>query len=199
MTRAHRLHVMLALVVGGACGAQATPQADSASAMRSDRDSAAAAQDADAPVMPRPDAHDTARVVRSGPVAPPVTILDAAGATDDSVWFTFRDGRLPGIEVRYTHDPVTECGSGDPVTTAGTALMLVRLSPTDAHEFDGERAFATVTDRRRSLNGSRVLRLDMICDFEAQVEWVVSLTQPVGFRLRTPDNSGRFVIELAPK
>lgn len=177
-SRALALTVVLALA--GACGGPPAPEPDSTAVVE----------------PPQTQPFDTVRVTRPGPDAPPVTILDSAGASDDSVWFAFRDGRLPGIEVMYSSTPVVECGSGEPVSTTGNAALLVRMTPTDAHEFDGERALATITERRRTLNGTRVLRMDMICDFEAQVEWVISLAQPVGFRLRPADNGGRFVIEL---
>jgi len=147
------------------------------------------------PVQPAP-MYDTAAVARTGDAAPPVSILDAAETTDSSIVFTLRGDVTPTINVSYATGPVIQCGSGEPVAVSGDAVLLVRLFPTDAHEFDGEQARATITDRNRVLDGPLLRQMTLICDFEAQVEWAIGLSRRAGFRLADSVGPGRFVIEF---
>lgn len=139
---------------------------------------------------------DTVPIARTGDAAPPVSILDAAEATDSSVSFTLRGGVTPTINVSYAIEPVIQCGSGEPVAVSGDAILLVRLFPTDAHEFNGEEARATIIDRNRPLGGPLLKQMTLICDFEAQVEWAIGLSRRAGFRLADSAGPGRFVIEF---
>lgn len=139
---------------------------------------------------------DTIAVARTGDAAPPVSVLGAAEATDSSIAFTLRGDVTPTINVSYATGPVIQCGSGEPVSVSGDAVLLVRLFPTDAHEFDGEQARATITDRNRVLDGPLLRQMTLICDFEAQVEWAIGLSRRAGFRLADSVGPGRFVIEF---
>ncbi len=139
---------------------------------------------------------DTVTIVRAGDAAPPVSILDAVDATDSSVTFTLRGGVTPNINIGYASAPVIQCGSGEPVAVSGDAILIVRLFPTDAHEFNGEQASSTIADRNRILSGPLLRQMTLICDFEAQVEWAIGLSQRVGFRLVDSASPGRFVIEF---
>lgn len=141
-------------------------------------------------------AFDTIAIARTGDAAPPVSVLDAAGSTDSSIVFTMRGTVTPTINVSYASGPVMQCGSGEPVEVDGEAILLVRLFPVDAHVFDGENASSTIADRNRTLPGPLLRQMTMICDFEAQVEWVIGLSRRVGFRLADSLGAGRFVIEF---
>ncbi len=127
-----------------------------------------------------------------------VAIHDGASVEDDRrLALSFRGDSTPAVVVSYVTGPVVQCGSGEPVSVAGTAVLHIRMSPADAHEFDGERAIVTVEDRDRTLGGPLMSQLTMTCDFEAQVEWVVGLSRRVPFRASTAP-TGEVVIELLP-
>ncbi|MEO5825770.1 MAG: hypothetical protein ABIR59_07775 [Gemmatimonadales bacterium] len=143
-----------------------------------------------------PPKFDTVPIAQTGDAAPPVSILDAAEATDSSVTFTVRGGVTPSISVSYTTEPVIQCGSGEPVTVSGAVVLLVRFFPTDAHEFSGEQAIATIADRNRILGGPLLRQMTLVCDFEAQVEWAIGLSRRAGFRLVDSAGPGLFVIEF---
>jgi hypothetical protein len=170
----------LLAAAGGCGGASPAPSADSINSP---------------PVTTAP-IFDTVAVVRTGDAAPPVSILDAAETTDSSIAFTLRGGVTPSINVSYATGPVIQCGSGEPVAVSGEAVLLVRLFPTDAHEFNGEQSNSTIADRNRTLDGPLLRQMILVCDFEAQVEWAIGLSRRAGFRLVDSAGPGRFVIEL---
>ena len=103
----------------------------------------------------------------------------------------------PALEVWYAPAPVVQCGSGEPVPVAGAAVVHIRMSPVDAHEFDGEQAIVTVPDRHRILDGPLLTQMTMTCDFEAQVEWVVGVSRRVPFKVEV-SSTGEAVIEFRP-
>lgn len=144
------------------------------------------------------DGFDTVRVDRER-AGGGMTVHTAASVADDTtarIMLQFRGAALPSYYVGYTVAPVQQCGSGAPVNVAGTALLHIRLTPTDAHEFVGEAVITTIADRRRLLTGPLVRELTMICDFEGQVEWVVGLTTKAAFRVLEDGAAGTLVVEL---
>lgn len=165
-----------------------------------------------------PDAPQTPGVVRVPPPAPPsqapqegwtVGILHRASPTGrvgtlvavrtarqpgyDRVVFEFAGGELPGYHAEYVDRPVRQCGSGDPVPLPGDAWLRVRFEPANAHTDEGR---ATVQDRDRTLNYGLVKRLALICDFEAQVEWVLALAAPNPYRVLVLSNPARIVVDV---
>lgn len=151
-----------------------------------------------APVASVPDGFDTVRVERERPGGG-MTVHTALTVADDTtarISLQFRGDAVPSYYIGYAGAPVQQCGSGEPVTVSGAALLHIRLTPTDAHEFVGEAAVATITDRRRRLTGPLVRELVMICDFEGQVEWVVGLDRKAAFRVRDDSASRTLMVEL---
>src|SRR5688572_1721143 len=75
--------------------------------------------------------------------------LDAtAHAGFDRIVFEFAGDSVPGYHVEYAKRPVVRCGSGDPVPLAGTARLVVRFEPAQAHD---ELGNSTVPERERTL------------------------------------------------
>jgi hypothetical protein len=152
-------------------------------------------------VMPaRPAALDTAGFDTSRVSVAAVThgVAVHDGATlegDHRLVLSFRGDSIPALDVAYATGPVVQCGSGEPVAVVGDAVLRIRMSPVDAHEFDGEQAIVTVPDRHRMLDGPLVRQMTMTCDFEAQVEWAIGVARRVPFRVVT-SATGEAVIEL---
>lgn len=186
MHRVARCVLLPAMLLGAACGRparEAPVAADTATPV--------------APVAIDTAGFDTARVAVPA-TTQGVAVHDAATVEDGRrLVLGFRGDSTPALDVAYVTEPVVQCGSGEPVAVAGAAVLHIRMSPTDAHEFDGERAIVTVQDRHRVLDGPLLMQLTMTCDFEAQVEWVVGLSRRVPFRVST-SSAGDAVIDFQP-
>ncbi|MDQ3605067.1 MAG: hypothetical protein M3418_02590 [Gemmatimonadota bacterium] len=114
----------------------------------------------------------------------------------DRVVFEFDGISVPGYHIEYVDRPVRECGSGHTVPVAGDGWLRVRLEPTRAHEFIGERAEVTVENRDRSYDYPILKQLTLICDFEAQVEWVLGVSSPNRFRVIELHEPARLVVDV---
>jgi hypothetical protein len=126
----------------------------------------------------------------------PVLLRDVRAASHekfDRVVFEFNGDVLPGYHVEYVDRPVRKCGSGKVVPLAGDAWLLVTVSPSNAHTDEGE---ATVKDRERQLNLEVIKELKIICDFEAEVSWVMSLSHPNRYRVLELSNPARLVVDV---
>src|SRR5574341_793567 len=95
-----------------------------------------------------------------------------AGARYDRVVFEFGGDSVAGYHVAYTDRPARRCGSGQPVSVAGIAQLIVRLHPAQAHDATGK---PSPIARELLPNLPAVKEMKLICDFEGQVEWVLGL------------------------
>lgn len=95
-----------------------------------------------------------------------------AGVGYDRVVFEFAGDSLPGYLVEYATRPVVRCGSGDPVAAAGSNQLVVRFEPAQAHDGQGN----PTVPRRTPVAG---LDLQLVCDFEGQVEWLLTAPSPL--------------------
>jgi hypothetical protein len=111
----------------------------------------------------------------------------------DRVVFEFDGDQLPGYHVEYVDRPVRQCGSGEPTQIAGDAWLQVRLVPADAHTDQG---VATVRDRERSPGLPNLQELELTCDFEAHVEWVLGLGSPNPYRVLELSDPARLVVDV---
>jgi hypothetical protein len=115
----------------------------------------------------------------------------------DRVVFELEGDRMPGYHLEYIDRPVRQCGSGDPVPVRGDGYLRIRLDPAHAHVFEGERPRATGGDRdRRGLDHPNLVQLTLICDFEAQVEWVLGLRSPEPYRVLELREPTRLVLDV---
>ncbi|HEY3221724.1 MAG TPA: hypothetical protein VGJ80_13405 [Gemmatimonadales bacterium] len=113
----------------------------------------------------------------------------------DRVVFEFTGGgdSVPGYRVEYTAKPVQRCGSGDPVTVAGTEHLIVRFEPAQAHDEHGGLAPA---ERNRTPGLPAVRELTLICDFEGQVAWVLGIAAPTEYRVSELTGPARLVVDV---
>ena len=115
-----------------------------------------------------------------------------SGAPYDRVVFQFADSAA-GYRVAYADQPVRRCGSGEPVSLQGTAVLLVRLQPAQAHDVAGRSLLA----QREMTPSLRVIKdMKLICDFEGQVEWALGLESRQGFRVSEQSAPSRLVIDV---
>lgn len=129
--------------------------------------------------------------------APPVATLRevraAAHAGYDRVVFEFTADPLPGYHIEYADGTVHQCGSGNEVSVASAATLVVRLEPARAHDDQGN---VTIAERQRLLALPAVRELMIICDFEAQVEWVAGLVARKPYRVMELSEPPRLVLDL---
>ncbi len=134
----------------------------------------------------------TAPVQRTARPGTPPRVLRSVAATSgpgyDRVVFEFAEDSVPGYHVEYTTKPVRRCGSGDPVTVAGAAKVVVRFEPAQAHD---ERGNPTLAERERALGLPAVREMKLVCDFEGQVEWVLGVVAAGPYRVLDSPGGGR--------
>jgi len=111
----------------------------------------------------------------------------------DRVVFEFTGDSVPGYRVEYTTKPAQRCGSGDPVTVAGTGRLIVRFEPAQAHDEHGN---LTPAERHRAPGLPAVRELTLICDFEGQVAWVLGITAPAAYRVLELTGPARVVLDV---
>jgi hypothetical protein len=136
--------------------------------------------------------------VQSDPGRAIATQTDVRVARHDGferIVFEFRDS-LPGYVIEYASDQPMQCGSGDPVSVEGSAVLRVRFTPGVAHEMIGENARVTVTRREWKPGLAVVREMKLTCDFEAELEWVLGLSEKAPFRVITLLDPARVVLDL---
>ena len=167
---------------------------------------AAGAGDTADPV-PAPEPPDTASDVRNARWTADVTTtrrnVDGAATLRavrtarhtgyDRIVFDFGTDPIPGYHIEYIDRPVRQCGSGDTVPLLGDAWLQVRMEPAYAHTDAGQ---PTIQDRARVPDLPTLLELKLVCDFEAQVEWVGGVRSPAGYRVLELSAPARLVVDL---
>ena len=107
----------------------------------------------------------------------------------------------PDYVVQYAEPPFSQCGSGDDVPTSAwgaSAYLTVRLEPSGTADLTKEEAPLTYEGRRDIEVGGDVLKhLQVICDFEAVLEWVVGLDERHDFTVFTLDDPPRVVVDIS--
>jgi hypothetical protein len=175
------------------------PPAEPAGAAATERDSAAAPDEPR--TVPPPAAAPgewTASVVARAPGAAPMTELQevrtARNETFDRVVFEFAGNSLPGYRAEYVDRPIRQCGSGNTTEIAGDGWLELRLSPARAHT---EAGGATVRERERGSMGlPNLAELELTCDFEGEVVWVMGTRSPNPFRVLELFNPPRLVVDV---
>ena len=111
----------------------------------------------------------------------------------DRVVFEFTSKEVPGFKVQYADEPVVTCGSGEPVKVEGEAKLVIQLTPAQAHNDQGN---ATITERDSKPALKIVRQARLSCDFEAEVSWVLGLTERRAYRVREFKDPARLVIDI---
>jgi hypothetical protein len=111
----------------------------------------------------------------------------------DRVVFEFQGDKVPGYRVEFVKQPLVTCGAGDAVQVNGSSFLSVRLLPAQAHTNDGK---ATIKQREFAPDMQVIKQLKSLCDFEADVQWVLGLSSPNNYRVLELLNPSRLVIDV---
>lgn len=111
----------------------------------------------------------------------------------DRLVLDFGDSPVPPYQIEYVDSPMRQCGSGDPVQVAGQGWLVVRLRSAQAHDDAGR---ATVRDRRIIPTTPLLRHVEIICDFEAQVEVVMGVQAPNPFRVLVVPTPNRLIVDV---
>jgi hypothetical protein len=195
--------------VGGETAANSNPEAPPAAATPRRETTPATAEPAEGTTSPTAEAEASADVEQADDFAGTLGKTEKAGGGApallravrtsrrdkyDRVVFEFEGERVPGYRVEYVGRPaVRQCGSGEAVRVNGGARLRVSLTPANAHTEAGE---ATVTDRARRLSYPNLKELKILCDFEAEVEWVMGLTRRARYRVLELTGPARLVVDV---
>jgi hypothetical protein len=109
------------------------------------------------------------------------------------VVFEFEGKTIPDYEIEYIDKPVRRCGSGDVTPIAGDGWLQVRLTPSQAHTDKGE---ATIKNREQILNLNIIREMELTCDFEADVTWVLGVSSPNRYRVLELKEPTRLVVDI---
>lgn len=138
----------------------------------------------------------TAGIVDRPQLNAPAALLVAVrnGTRDgfDRVVFEFKE-RVPGYHIEYIDQPVRQCGSGNVTPMAGDGWLEVRMFLANAHT---EAGLSTVAERERAPNLPVLSELELTCDFEAVVTWVLGVESPNRYRVRELSNPPRIVVDV---
>ncbi|QRK12035.1 hypothetical protein JQX13_19510 [Archangium violaceum] len=132
-------------------------------------------------------------IPRSGMM--PVTLLEVREGRNegfDRVVFQFQGDQLPGYHLEYIDKPVTKCGSGNPTEVAGQGWLEVRIMPAQAH-VDGK---VTVASRERMPKLPVIEEMELTCDFEGEVTWVLGVKHPNKYRVMELREPTRLVVDV---
>jgi hypothetical protein len=109
----------------------------------------------------------------------------------DRIVFEF-EGGSPGYRVEYV-DGAVGCGSGEPVDLEGSAFLQVRFTLAQAHDEAGK---ATIDATELAPGFVTILEAVQTCDFEADVTWVLGLSQRLDFRVTPLTDPLRLAVDI---
>lgn len=110
----------------------------------------------------------------------------------DRVVFEFDGAQVPGYQVEYVNKPIVKCGSGNETEVAGQGWLQVTLTPAQAHE----GGTATINERERKSALPVIQEMEMTCDFEGEVTWVLGNAHPNKYRVMELREPTRLVVDV---
>jgi hypothetical protein len=122
-----------------------------------------------------------------------------SGDCTDVVTFTFTatSPDAPGYRVEYQPGPITQDASGEPVTVAGGAYLVVRFEPAYGYDFEQGQPTYTGPTRIPAPGAFFVREVVQTGDFEAVLTWVIGVDQQRGYTVTGTGTTTRTVtIEL---
>ena len=111
----------------------------------------------------------------------------------DRLVLDFGDSPVPPYQVEYVDSPVRQCGSGEAVPVAGQGWLKVRLRASQAHDDAGN---ATVRDRQIVATTPVLREVEIICDFEGEVEVVLGVQAPNPYRVLVVPAPNRLIVDV---
>ena len=131
----------------------------------------------------------------SGIPFPVLTDVRTGAHSDyDRITFEFEGNERPHYRVGYITPPATGCGSGEPAQIAGAALLQVRFTPANAHDDQGN---STIDANELTPALTTLQEAEETCDFEADVIWILGLSQEADFRVLELDSPPRIAVDVA--
>lgn len=111
----------------------------------------------------------------------------------DRIVFEF-DSHVPVWRASYVDRPQYECGSGEAVRLEGDGWLQVNFEGANAHTEEGRPTAAPrhVADPA----GANLREMRRICDFEAQVQYVVGVGSPNRYRAFQLTGPARLVVDI---
>jgi len=171
-------------------GAESRPSAGAGGVARVEAAPGAAGAGPSAP--PRPRTVGVTSVERRGA---PAVLRDVRAARNDGydrVVFEFVDA-VPGYHLEYVDKPIRDCGAGDVRPIAGDGWLEVRLYPAVAHT---EAGAPTIAEREKALSLPILRELELTCDFEAVVTWVLGAASPNRYSVLELRDPPRLVVDI---
>jgi len=100
-------------------------------------------------------------------------------------------------KVAYETGPITEDGSGRPVTVKGPAHLVVHLSAqsADLTKADAPPTYTGPTSLQPA-GATRIQQVRKTGDFEGYITWVIGLDTSRPFKVTTQDNPARVVVDV---
>jgi hypothetical protein len=114
----------------------------------------------------------------------------------DRVVFQFRGEGLPGYRVAYVEPPLKEDGSGNPVSVAGSAFVVVRMEPASGFDLNTGEGVLVYKGPKRLEGASVVKEVVRTGDFEAVLSWAIGLEAKVDFRVTTTASPSRLIVDF---
>jgi len=114
----------------------------------------------------------------------------------DRVVFQFQGEGVPGYRVAYVEPPLKEDGSGNPVSVAGNAFVVVRMEPASGFDLNTGEGVLVYKGPKRLEGASVVKEVVRTGDFEAVLSWAIGLEQKVDFRVTTAASPSRLIVDF---
>jgi hypothetical protein len=154
------------------------------------------------PTPPEPEGGALAAAWTSGPItggsAEALGILAAVRVARhdgfDRVVFDFGGDAVPRYRISVVGGEATRCGSGEAVRMEGPHQVEVSFEPARAHSEEG---VPTVTERSLSPGLPVVRTLELTCDFEGHVTWLIGVAAGPVMRAGVLMEPNRLVLDFA--
>ena len=134
------------------------------------------------------------------PPSPPALLTDVRTGRQpcaDRIVFQF-NGATPGYTVSYQAGPFTTGESGEPITIAGSAFLVLRFEPASGVDLNQPSAPPTYTGPTTITPSglTHVKEVRRLSDFEAVMTWVVGLDATRPFTVATLGSPTRVYVDI---
>jgi len=114
----------------------------------------------------------------------------------DRIVFEFGGDVVPGYRIEYIEKPARDCGAGEVVPISTNGILLIAIQPAQAHS---ESGVPTIANRQQAPGLPVLKEMKLICDFEADVQWLLGVASTNNYRVLELSNPARLVIDVGHK